>query len=910
MPAVITHSFVSTVPDSSDTSLVRPSNWNDEHVVALDVSLSELSALTTNSLLLGSSASSTAVTEITLGTNLSMSGTTLNGPSLNGYVPYTGATANVDLDAHSLTAQGLITTTEFIQTSTASNASIAIGGANPFAVTALNSVSIANYTTYGVLPFGGSNNDIIGHDVAINGRNFSGWVINGNNAAGSIFDDTTGGVLMGHSSDLFGDVGRLVGLGNLVIVGIEGVSVGDSSKAGPQSVSVGYGAGANLTETATGNLLLGYGAGSSLTTEDNKLYISNSLRDLITGDFSGSGALTLNAATVGITGAITSGTWNGTAINLSTYASGTLQEAQFPALIGDVTTSAGSLATTIAANAVTYAKMQAVSTTSKLLGSSSTTTPVQEITIGSGLSLSGTTLTSTGLGGTVTSVAVSGANGIGVSGSPITSSGTIALSLGTITGATWNGITIGIGYGGTNQTSFNTNYLVYFDGTRLKNDTNLGYDGSTINLGGAAASTANFAVTRNITGTTGSIYSAYIGSALGASSGTVSEAIAIYGAANCGINAGTITSAYGLKIDSGSAASTITNGYGIYVASLAYGTTRYGLYVEKPSGGTNNYAAMFAGPVGIGGGNINQNYACYINFPRTGASGNLFQLVVNGNMGATTSNTIGIVCAAYLQPNCNSNAGTITQNIGLYIDTCNAAATVTTGFGILVNPVGAGTTRYGIYLGAPTGGTTNYGAYLNGPSSFNVAPSTDTSLAVGGLGSASLHSLYVGGTISKTGTSLYMQRITGTIVPQSNSYNGYALFLDPTFTCGASGLNAAMGATIYATISGSGTTNIFRALNIDTSGANGVTVTTASGIHIGALALGDTRYGLYVSAQSGGTTNRCAFFGGPIQLNDNSTGSGTPILGTNCPATTLTAPYTWLKFISSDGSTVYVPAWK
>lgn len=40
------------------------------------------------------------------------------------------------------------------------------------------------------------------------------------------------------------------------------------------------------------------------------------------------------------------------------------------------------------------------------------------------------------------------------------------------------------------------------------------------------------------------------------------------------------------------------------------------------------------------------------------------------------------------------------------------------------------------------------------------------------------------------------------------------------------------------------------------------------------------------------------------------TGSGTPTLGANCPATTLTAPYKWLKMETDDGSTVYVPAWK
>lgn len=68
------------------------------------------------------------------------------------------------------------------------------------------------------------------------------------------------------------------------------------------------------------------------------------------------------------------------------------------AMSGDTTIS-NTGAVTIANNAVTYAKMQAVSATSRLLGSSSTTTPVQEITIGSGLSLTGTTLAATGSAG-------------------------------------------------------------------------------------------------------------------------------------------------------------------------------------------------------------------------------------------------------------------------------------------------------------------------------------------------------------------------------------------------------------------------------------------------------------------------------------------------------------------------------
>lgn len=49
-----------------------------------------------------------------------------------------------------------------------------------------------------------------------------------------------------------------------------------------------------------------------------------------------------------ILGNIATGTWSASPLDLTAYAAGTLQAAQFPALTGDVTTSAGNLATTLA----------------------------------------------------------------------------------------------------------------------------------------------------------------------------------------------------------------------------------------------------------------------------------------------------------------------------------------------------------------------------------------------------------------------------------------------------------------------------------------------------------------------------------------------------------------------------------
>ena len=113
---------------------------------------------------------------------------------------------------------------------------------------------------------------------------------------------------------------------------------------------------------------------------------------------------------------------------------------QSSAYTGDVTKAAGGTAQTIANSAVTYAKIQDVSAASRLLGrgAGAGAGVTQEIDLGTGLSMSGTTL-SASAAGTVTSVAASGGTtGLTFSGSPVTTAGTLTL-----------GGTLAIAHGGT-----------------------------------------------------------------------------------------------------------------------------------------------------------------------------------------------------------------------------------------------------------------------------------------------------------------------------------------------------------------------------------------------------------------------------------------------------------------------------
>jgi hypothetical protein len=103
---------------------------------------------------------------------------------------------------------------------------------------------------------------------------------------------------------------------------------------------------------------------------------------------------------------------------------------QTSAFTGDVTKTAGGTSQTIASSAVTYAKIQDISAASRLLGrgAGAGAGVTQEISLGTGLSMSGTTL-SASAAGSVTSVDASGGTtGMSFSGGPVTTTGTLTLA--------------------------------------------------------------------------------------------------------------------------------------------------------------------------------------------------------------------------------------------------------------------------------------------------------------------------------------------------------------------------------------------------------------------------------------------------------------------------------------------------
>jgi hypothetical protein len=308
-------------------------------------------------------------------------------------------------------------------------------------------------------------------------------------------------------------------------------------------------------------------------------------------------AISLGLGAITPTSVAATGTVTGT--NLTGSSTGTNTGDQAIVLSGDVSGSGSTgITTTIGANAVTYAKMQAASAVAKLIGSNASGTALGEITLGTNLSMAGSTLNAAVASGSVTSVnADGGTTGMSFSGGPITSSGTLTLG-GTLdldnggTGAiTASGARTNLGLAiGTDIPALN--------GTGATGTWNIDVLGSAgtitstlpINKGGTGATTAGGALT-NL-----GAYSDTNPAGYTSNTGTVTN-VSASGGANISVATGSTT-----PVISQNAASSTQNGYmtSTYAAKLDSLTSGASVSSVGVSGGTTGLTTT-GGPVTASG---------------------------------------------------------------------------------------------------------------------------------------------------------------------------------------------------------------------------------------------------------------------------------------------------------------------
>jgi hypothetical protein len=462
-------------------------------------------------------------------------------------------------------------------------------------------------------------------------------------------------------------------------------------------------------------------------------------------------------------------------------------------LTGDVTGSGtGSFAATIGANKVTYAKMQAASAVEKLIGSNASGTALTEITLGTNLSMSGSTLNAAVASGSVTSVnADGGTTGFSFTGGPVTSSGTLSM-----TG------TLAVGSGGTGATSATnarTNLglaigtdIPALDGTGATGTWNIDV------LGSAGTITSTLPVTKGGTGSTtaaGALtnlgaYAASNPAGYTSNAGTVTN-VSASGGANITVTNGTTT-----PVISQNAASSTQNGYmtSTYAAKLDGITAGASVSSVGVSGGstgmsftggpiTTSGTVTMAGTLAIanGGTGLTSVGTQYKVLTSTGSAAiwdtvdlnsgtsNVLPISKGGTSSITAQSAINALAGSqtngqYLRGNGTNVVMSAIQGVDLPLISLTSGVTGT----LAVTNGGTGQTNSftdgDLLIGNTTGGTLNKAKLTAGSGISITNGSGSITIAATGSGSGDV----VGPSSSTSGTFAIFDGTTGKVIKEAS----------------------------------------------------------------------------------------------------------------------------------------------
>ena len=433
-------------------------------------------------------------------------------------------------------------------------------------------------------------------------------------------------------------------------------------------------------------------------------------------------------------------------------------------LTGNVTgTGTGSFAATIANNAVTYAKIQNVSGASLLLGRGAGAGggDVQEITLGTNLSMSGSTLNAAVASGSVTSVnADGGTSGFSFTGGPVTSAGTLSMT-GTLVVASG-------GTGATSASGARTNLglgigtdIPALDGTGATGTWNIDVLGSAgtitstlpVNKGGTGATTAAGALT-NLGAYAASNPAGYTSNA-----GTVTN-VSASGSANISVATGSTT-----PVISQNVATSTQNGYmtSTYAAKLDGITAGASVSSVGVNGGTTGMS-FTGGPITTSG-----------SVTMTGTLA-----IANGGTGATTASAAITNLAGsatngqYLRGDGSNVVMSTIQGVDLPLISLSSGITGTLG----VNNGGTGQTSFTngqLLIGNTTGSTLNKATLTAGTGITITNGSGTITIAATGGGSGDV----VGPSSSTSNTFALFDGSTGKLIKEASWIQDGGDFIGP-----------------------------------------------------------------------------------------------------------------------------------